>query len=66
VFPQKNKQNGLSSEFLERCHKGGNEFLNNIVRVTRDETLVSFANVGTKRIYRAVDAHTFTKQAEEV
>jgi hypothetical protein len=34
--------------FLERYHKDGNEFLNHIVRVTGDETWVSFVNVKTK------------------
>jgi hypothetical protein len=30
---------------LEQCHKDGDEFLNHIVRVTGDETWVSFVNV---------------------
>jgi hypothetical protein len=34
--------------FLERCHKDGDEFLNHIVRVTGDETWVSFVNAETK------------------
>jgi hypothetical protein len=34
--------------FLERYHKDGDEFLNHIVRVTGDETRVSFVNVETK------------------
>jgi hypothetical protein len=34
--------------FLERHHKEGNEFLSHIVRVTGDETWVSFMNVETK------------------
>jgi hypothetical protein len=38
--------------FLERYHKDGDEFLNNIVRVTGDEH---------KRAVKAVGAHTFTK-----
>jgi hypothetical protein len=33
---------------LERYHKDGDEFLNHIVRVTGDETWVSFVNVETK------------------
>jgi hypothetical protein len=37
-----------STFFLERYHKDGDEFLNLIVRVTDDETWVSFVNVGTK------------------
>jgi hypothetical protein len=32
-------------DFLERYHKDDNEFLNDIVRVTGDETWVSFVNV---------------------
>jgi hypothetical protein len=38
-----------SFDFLERYHKDVDEFLNHIVRVTCDETLVSFVNVETKR-----------------
>jgi hypothetical protein len=38
----------LTSTFLERYHKDGDEFLNHIVRVTVDETWVSFVNVETK------------------
>jgi hypothetical protein len=34
--------------FLERYYKGGEEFLNRIVRVTGDETWVSFGDVETK------------------
>jgi hypothetical protein len=34
--------------FLERCHEDGDEFHNHIVRVTGDETWVSFMNVETK------------------
>jgi hypothetical protein len=37
-----------TSTFLERCHKYGDKFLNHIVRVTVDETWVSFVNVETK------------------
>jgi hypothetical protein len=33
---------------LERCHKDGDEFLSHIVRITGDETRVSFVNVETK------------------
>jgi hypothetical protein len=33
---------------LERYHKEGYELLNHIVRVTGDETLVSFVNAETK------------------
>jgi hypothetical protein len=33
---------------LERYHEDGNEFLSHIVRVTGDETWVSFVNVLTK------------------
>jgi type IV secretory pathway VirD2 relaxase len=34
--------------FLERYHKEDDEFLNNLVRVTGDESWVSFVNVETK------------------
>jgi hypothetical protein len=33
---------------LERYHKDGNKFLNNIIQVTGGETSVSFVNVETK------------------
>jgi hypothetical protein len=35
---KQNTENGFSFDFLEQYHKGGNEFLNHIVRVTGDET----------------------------
>jgi hypothetical protein len=41
-------QNGFGFDFFEQCHKDGDEFLNPIVRVTGDETWVSFVNVETK------------------
>jgi hypothetical protein len=34
--------------FLERYHKDGDEFLSHIIRVTGDETWVSFVNAETK------------------
>jgi hypothetical protein len=34
--------------YLERHHKDGDEFLSHIVRVTGDETWISFMNVETK------------------
>jgi hypothetical protein len=34
--------------YLERYYKDGDEFLSHIVRVTDDETWVSFVNVETK------------------
>jgi hypothetical protein len=34
--------------FLERYHKDGDEFLNHIVRVTDDETWVSFVSAESK------------------
>jgi macrodomain Ter protein organizer (MatP/YcbG family) len=43
-----NAENSFGFEFLERYHKDGDEFLKHIVRVTGDETLVSFVNVETK------------------
>jgi hypothetical protein len=36
-------------DFLERYHKAGDEFLSRIVRVTGDETWVSFVNFETKK-----------------
>jgi hypothetical protein len=49
----------LTSIFLERYHKDGDEFLNHIGRVRGDETWVSFVNVETKEqsAMKAVDAH---------
>jgi hypothetical protein len=43
-----NAKNGLSFDFLDRYHKYDNELLNHIVRVTGDETWVSFMNIETK------------------
>jgi hypothetical protein len=52
-------------EFLERYHKDGDLFLNHIIRITDDETWVSFVNVETKEQSKQW-MHTFTKQAEKV
>jgi hypothetical protein len=38
----------LALTFLERYHKDGDEFLNDIVRVTGGENWVSYLNVETK------------------
>jgi hypothetical protein len=62
----RNAKNCFGFQFLQRYHKDGNEFLNHILRVTGDETWVSFVNVETKEqsAVKAVDARTFTKQDE--
>jgi hypothetical protein len=39
--------------FLERDHKDGDEFLNHIIRVTGDETWVSFVNANQKEVKAA-------------
>jgi hypothetical protein len=39
-----NANNGYSFDFLQRYNKDGDEFLNHIVRVTGDETWVSYLN----------------------
>jgi hypothetical protein len=49
--------------FLERCHRDDDEFRSHIVRVSGDETWVSFVNVATKEQSEQW-MHTFTKQAE--
>jgi hypothetical protein len=41
-------QRMASALIFQRYHKDGNEFLIHTVRVTGDETCVSFANVETK------------------
>jgi hypothetical protein len=51
--------------FLEQYHKDDNEFLNLILRVTDDETWVSFLNVENQRALKAVDAYTLARQAEK-
>jgi hypothetical protein len=58
-------QSGTGAGFLP--HKDG-EFLNHIVGVKGDETWVLFVDVETKEQseIKAVDAHTFIKQAEKV
>jgi hypothetical protein len=43
-----NAENGFGFDFLERYHKDGDAFLNHIIRITGDETWVSFVNVETK------------------
>jgi hypothetical protein len=43
-----NAENGFGFDFLVRYPKDGDEFLNQIVRVTGDESWVSFVNVKTK------------------
>jgi hypothetical protein len=50
-----NTENVFSFAFLRVIPQDGDEFLNHIILLTVDETWV-----------KAVDAHTFTKQAEEV
>jgi hypothetical protein len=59
------KRIALASTFLQQYHKGGNEFRSHIVRVLGNEMWVSFVNVETKEHSKAVDAHTFTKQAKK-
>jgi hypothetical protein len=58
----------LFFDILERYHKDGDEFLNHIARATGDETWVSFVKPETKKHSggKALDAHTFTKQAEKL
>jgi hypothetical protein len=43
-----NAENGFSFDILEWYHKDCNEFFSHIIRVTGDETWVSFLNVETK------------------
>jgi hypothetical protein len=43
-----NAKNGFGFDFLERYNKDCDEFLSHIVRVTGDETWVSFVNDETK------------------
>jgi hypothetical protein len=43
-----NAENGFTFYFLVRCRKDGDEFLNNILRVTRIQTWVSFMYTETK------------------
>jgi hypothetical protein len=59
-----NIENGFGVDFFfELYNKDGNEFLNHIIWVTGHETWISFVNIET---VKAVDAHTFTRQAEKV
>jgi hypothetical protein len=63
----KNSENYFGLDFLlHRYYKDSDEFLSHIVRVTGDETWGSFVNGESKKqsTVKAVDAHTFTKQAE--
>jgi hypothetical protein len=43
-----NAENGFGFDFLELYHKDGDECFNHIIRVTGNETVVSFVNVETK------------------
>jgi hypothetical protein len=62
----KTQRMASASTFQTATTKVGDEFLNHVVRVTDDETWVSFVNVETKEhsAVKAVDAHMFIKQAE--
>jgi hypothetical protein len=40
-----NAENGFGFDFLEQYHKDGDTFLSYIVRVTGDETWVSFVDL---------------------
>jgi hypothetical protein len=52
----------LRLNFLERYNTDGDEFLNHIVRVTGDETWVSFMNVETKKQSKQwMDTHSPNK-----
>jgi hypothetical protein len=44
----KTKRMASALTFIERYHKAGDEFLSHIVRVTIDETWVSFMNIEIK------------------
>jgi hypothetical protein len=46
-------------------HKNGDEFLRHIIRLTGDETWVSFVNVATKEQSKQ-SMHPFTKQTEKM
>jgi hypothetical protein len=48
TYVHKMQRMALALIFLECYHKDGHEFLNHIIRVTGDETWVSFVNVETK------------------
>jgi hypothetical protein len=43
-----NAENGYCFDFPQRHHKEGDEFLNHFLRVTDDETWVSFVNAESK------------------
>jgi hypothetical protein len=61
----KTQKIALAFTFVEQYHKDGYEFLRHIIRVTGNETLVSFVSVET-RVVKAVTLYTFTKVAEKV
>jgi hypothetical protein len=52
--------------FLEPYYKDGNEFLNHIILVIGKETWVFICESWNQRVVKAVDAYTYTKQAEKV
>jgi hypothetical protein len=55
----KTQRNASALTFLKRYRKDNNEFLSHIIRLTGDETWVSFVDVETKEqsAIKAVDAH---------
>jgi hypothetical protein len=62
-----NAENGFGfCRLLEQYHKDGDEFLNHIVRVTGEETWVSFVNVETKEQSKKWIHTAFTIQTEKV
>jgi acyl-CoA thioesterase len=57
-----NAENGLGVDSFRAYHKDGDEFLTHIVRVTGDETSVSFVNVETKEQSRQwIHTHSLNK-----
>jgi hypothetical protein len=51
--------------FLERYHIDDIEFLNHIVGVRGDESYISVPECWTLRVFKALEEHTFTKQAKK-
>jgi hypothetical protein len=54
-------ENVLGFEFLDRYHKDGDEFLSHIIKVTGDETWVSFVNVEIKQSKKWMCTHSQNK-----
>jgi hypothetical protein len=60
-----NAENASALTFLGRYHKDGDEFFDHILRVTGDETSISFVNVETKEQLEVCMPHMSKKKKKK-